>query len=307
MNDRLFIIAGPTASGKTQLSIELANRNQAEIISADSMQVYRKLDIGTAKPSIKERTLVKHHLIDVVEPDETFTVSDFFLKARATKNELDKINKPNIVCGGTGFYLNALINGLFPAPSSNTEIRGELEKRAESSVELSKMYEELTKVDAESAKRIHPNDKYRIVRALEVYLITGNTMTHYRELHNETKNPIKSLMIVLNPKKEILHSNIKTRTELMFKNGLVEEVKQILESGYLRQLKPLKSIGYLQTIAFLDGKISLDQAKEDIIKETTALAKRQLTWFKKQLNTVWLDPSVGIDRIEQKFKDFLRG
>ena len=164
------------------------------------------------------------------------------------------------------------------------------------------MHEELTKIDPTTAARIHPNDKYRIVRALEVYYITGNTMSHYRDIHNSAKNQKNSLMIVLNPEKEELLRNIKERTSQMVKAGLIDEVKELLSKGYSPSLKPFKSIGYLQAVRFIQGTIDTKELSEDIIKQTAALAKRQLTWFKKQKNTLWLHPVKDLAKIKEVYK-----
>lgn len=296
---RLLAIAGPTASGKTKIAIDIALENNMEIISADSMQVYKYMDIGTAKPSSEERKKVKHHMIDIVEPDVDYTVSDFCDDSADVITQIEQNKKTPLVCGGTGFYLNALINGTFNTPPSDPAIRQKLEPRAEDRTELYKMHEELKKIDPTTAARIHPNDKYRIVRALEVYYITGNTMSYYRDAHNSVKKEKNSLMIVLNPDKEELVRNIKERTAQMVKAGLVDEVKVLLSRGYSPDLKPLKSIGYLEAVRFIQGKISIEELNEDIIKQTAALAKRQLTWFKKQKDTLWLHPVKDLAKIRE--------
>jgi tRNA dimethylallyltransferase len=302
----LFAIAGPTASGKTSIAMDIAYAGKLEIVSADSIQVYRFMDIGTAKPSLEDRTRVKHHLIDVVDPDSEYTVSDFCDDAANTMSTMEKDKKRFLICGGTGFYLNALINGTFKTPPSDPAIRKELEPRAEIREELYKMHDELKKIDPVTAARIHPNDKYRIVRALEVYYISGKNMSFYRDAHSENKKKMNSLMIVLNPDKEELIRNIKTRTEGMLKAGLVDEVKKLISMGFGPELKPLKSIGYLQAVELIKDRISLKEAKDNIIRQTAALAKRQLTWFKKQSNTLWLHPVKDNAKIKEEAKRFLK-
>jgi len=299
---KLFAIAGPTASGKTRIALDIAEANGMEIVSADSMQVYRYMDIGTAKPSPEERKRVKHHLIDVVDPDSKYTVSDFCNDAADAISTIESRNKGFIVCGGTGFYLNALINGTFDAPPSDPVAREKLESRAESDEELYKMHNELKAIDPETASRVHPNDRYRIIRALEVYQLSGKNMSFYRDKHLSNKKLSQSLMIVLNPEKEELVRNIKARTETIIKAGLIDEVKKLLAMGYSQELKPLKSIGYLQAVQFINGKLDIKEAKEEIIKGTVALAKRQLTWFKKQTNTVWLHPVKDYCQIKKEIK-----
>ena len=301
----LFVIAGPTASGKTQIALDIADTNKMEIVSADSMQVYRYMDIGTAKPSMEDRKRVKHHLIDIVDPDAEYTVSDFCDDAADTISSMEKEKKGFLICGGTGFYLNALINGTYKTPPSDPVIRQKLEPLAEIKEELYKMHDELKRIDPITASRIHPNDKYRIVRALEVYYISGKNMSFYRDAHSENKKNINSLMIVLNPDKEELIRNIRKRTEDMIKAGLVDEVKKLISMGFDPKLKPFKSIGYLQAVEFINDSISLEEAKDDIIKQTAALAKRQLTWFKKQSNTLWLHPVKDSAKIKEETKRFL--
>ena len=296
---RLLAIAGPTASGKTNIAIDIALDNKMEIVSADSMQVYKYMDIGTAKPSANERKKVKHYMIDLVEPDIDYTVSDFCDDSANAIAQIEQNKKTPLICGGTGFYLNALINGTFNTPPSDPAIRKKLEPRAEDKIELYKMHEELKNIDPTTAARIHPNDKYRIIRALEVYYITGNTMSHYRNAHDSAKKEKNSLMIVLNPDKEELLRNIKERTIKMVKTGLIEEVKTLLAKGYSPSLKPFKSIGYLQAVRFIQDEISMKELNEDIIKQTAALAKRQLTWFKKQKNTLWLHPVKDLAKIRE--------
>jgi len=276
-----------------------------EIVSADSIQVYRYMDIGTAKPSIEARTRIKHHLIDIVDPNVEYTVSDFCDDAAETISTIKKEKKEFLICGGTGFYLNALINGTFKTPPSDPAIRKKLEPLAEDKQELYKMHDELKKIDPATASRIHPNDKYRIVRALEVYYISGKNMSYYRNAHSENKKNIDSLMIVLNLEKEELIQNIKVRTEAMIKAGLIDEVKKLISMGFHPELKPLKSIGYLQAVELINGKISIEEAKKDIIRQTAALAKRQLTWFKKQSNTLWLHPVKDSAKIKEETKRFL--
>ena len=306
MTDKLLIIAGPTASGKTQIAMDIAIKEHLEIISADSMLVYKYMDIGTAKPSIEERKKVKHHLIDVAEPDSKYTVTDFCNDADKAIENIKTSGNDFLVCGGTGFYLNALINGTFDAPPSVPSIREDLESKAEDKEKLKLMHLELQKIDPESAARIHYNDKYRIVRALEVYRISGKTMSFYRNSHKDGLKPRAPLMIVLDPAKEVLVQNIKARTEKMLKAGLIEEVKGLISLGYGPELKPMKSIGYLQAVKLINGSISTEEAKEDIIKETVALAKRQVTWFKKRKDTIWFDPYSDIEKIKEETKRHLK-
>ena len=297
---KLLAIAGPTASGKTSISIDLALKCNAEIISADSLLVYKHLDIGTAKPTAEERKIVRHHLIDIVEPWENYTISNFRKDALASIDDISARGKRFIVTGGTGFYLNALINSTFEAPGSDPKIRESIESRLENGTTLLELHDELEKVDPDTAKRVHPNDRYRILRALEVYLSTGKTMTSFRQQHQSNKeSDFEPLIIVLNPDKEELALRIEARTKKMFNDGLITETEELFKIGCTPEMKPLKSIGYKQAVALISGKISKEDAFASIIKETAALAKRQITWFKKQPFTIWLHPIRDIEEIRR--------
>lgn len=297
---RLLAIAGPTASGKTKISLEIALERNSEIISSDSLLVYKHLDIGTAKPTKEERKIIKHHLIDIVEPWDTYTSSDFCRDAKTAIEGIEARKKNFIITGGTGFYLNALINSTFDAPGSDKKIRESLEDRIKNGTKLLTLHRELESIDPETAKRVHPNDGYRIVRALEVYLSTGKTMSFFREQHQtESKAQFEPLIIVLNLEKEELRHNIEIRTKKMFEDGLIDELKELFKIGCTPDLKPLKSIGYKQATEYLLGKITKEEAIQSVISETVALAKRQVTWFKKQPFTIWLHPIREIEEIRR--------
>jgi tRNA dimethylallyltransferase len=306
---KLLAITGPTASGKTKIALELAQDLRAEIISSDSLLVYKGLDIGTAKPNKKERSIVPHHLIDIVEPWENYTMSNFYHDAINAISDIRSRKKNFIITGGTGFYLNALINRPFSSPAGSNEIKLKLEQRLQDGEPLINLYNELKEIDSESAKRIHPNDKYRVSRALEVFYSTGKTMTQFRKTHEkESKNKpldFEVLIIVLNPDKDELKEAIRKRTEKMFKDGLIDEVKNLLTKDCRKEMKPLKSIGYKETIQIINGSISEQEAIELINKNTNALAKRQITWFKKQPFTLWVHPIREIDRIKQSVLKFM--
>lgn len=291
MTKKLLAITGPTASGKTKISLEIAKRLNSEIISSDSLLVYRGLDIGTAKPTKEEREKIHHHLIDIVEPYENYSISDFYQDAVETIRNIEERNKSFLVTGGTGFYLSALINKPFQAPSGSDEAKQNIDEKIKKGHSLSDLHKELESIDPDSAKRIHPNDKYRIFRALEVYYTSGKTMSFFRKKHKESsRQDFETLIIVLNPDKEELISSIKTRTRKMFQDGLLDEVNTLLKKGYSKDLKPLRSIGYRESIQVISGIISPDEAIQEINKNTIALAKRQITWFKKQDFTLWVHP-----------------
>lgn len=305
--EKLLAIVGPTASGKTRIALELAQKLEAEIISSDSLLVYKGLDIGTAKPSKKERELVPHHLIDLVEPSENYTMSNFYNNAITAINDIRGRNKKFLVTGGTGFYLNTLINRPFNSPTGSEEVKSTLEKRLKEGERLESLHNELKKIDPSSAARIHPNDKYRISRALEVFYSTGKTMTYFRKLHQEENKSrdFEPLIIVLNPDKEELKQAITARTKKMFDDGLLDEAQGLLTKGFSAEIKPLKSIGYKEAIQLLRGLINHKEAIELINKNTIALAKRQITWFKKQPFTLWMHPIREIDRIKKAVLAFM--
>jgi tRNA dimethylallyltransferase len=305
--EKLLAIVGPTASGKTRIALELAQKLEAEIISSDSLLVYKGLDIGTAKPSKKERELVPHHLIDLVEPSENYTMSNFYNDAITAINDIRGRNKKFLVTGGTGFYLNALINRPFNSPTGSEEVKSTLEKRLKEGERLESLHNELKKIDPSSAARIHPNDKYRISRALEVFYSTGKTMTYFREMHKEENKSrdFEPLIIVLNPDKEELKQAITARTKKMFDDGLLDEVRGLLDKGFSAETKPLKSIGYKEAIQLIYGLIDNKEAVDLINKNTIALAKRQITWFKKQPFTLWMHPIREIDRIKKTTSAFM--
>lgn len=291
---KLIVIAGPTASGKTKTAIDIALDNNAEIVSADSMLIYKKMNIGTAKPTPRQQKLVRHHVIDMVKPWEDYSVSDYAKDALQAINKIRGRGKNFIVCGGTGFYINALINGTFQAPKSDPVIRQKIEQRIKNGEPLCELHKELKRIDPETASRVHENDSYRIQRALEIYYGTGKTMSYFRNEHKQNTNTdFEPTIIVLNPTKEELYERIRYRTERMFKHGLMEETQELLREGCTPQLKSMKSIGYLQAIQVIYGRASIKEAIEDTIKQTVALAKRQITWFKKQPNTKWVTELSG--------------
>ncbi len=286
---RLAVIAGPTASGKTKTAIDIAMDIKAEIISADSMLIYKRMNIGTAKPGHNQQKLVHHHMIDLVEPWQEYSVSDYAQDALAVIAKLRRARKNFLVCGGTGFYINALINGTFKAPKSDPLIRQKLEQRIKDGETLLSLHQELKKVDPQTAARVHENDSYRITRALEIYYGTGKTMTYYREEHKQNTNTnFDPLIFVINPSKDELSERIEYRTRKMFEYGLIEETQELLRNGCSPHLKSMHSIGYLQAVGVIYGRINIAEAKDDINKQTMALAKRQITWFKKQPQTKWV-------------------
>jgi len=286
---KLIIIAGPTAVGKTDISLAVAKKLNGEIISADSMQIYKYMDIGSAKISEEEMQGVSHHLIDIVEPHENFTVADFKLKAEASIDAiLDKGKVPMIV-GGTGLYINSLIyNYTFTEAAKDEEYRKHLEELAETTGK-EHVHSLLKEVDIESYNRLYPNDLKRVIRALEVYKITGKTISEFTANENIYDIPYDKKYFVLNMDRAKLYERINKRVDIMLNRGLVDEVIKLKNMGYNSNMQSMKGIGYKEILYYLEGKISLDEAVEMIKQGSRNYAKRQLTWFRKDSRVSWID------------------
>lgn len=286
MERKVIVIAGPTCSGKTALSIRLAEKLSTEIISADSRQFFKKLNIGTAKPDDITLSKVKHHFIDILEPDEYFNVSIFEKESLTIINSLHEINKIPIVSGGSGLYIRALTDGIFNSPDADEELRTRLLLKKESEG-IDSLYNELVKVDPVSAAGMLPQNWKRVIRALEVYYSTNKTI---RQHHAEQRRDINLCfsLYALDWPRELLYKNIESRVDEMMSQGLVEEVKNILSSGYKKDLNSLNTVGYKEIISYLDGEISLEKAIELIKRNTRRYAKRQLTWFRHNPSIKWL-------------------
>lgn len=301
----LPVICGATAVGKTALALNLAEHFDGEIISADSRQVYRLMDVGTAKPTKDELHRIKHHLIDVVWPDEEFHAAHFVSHAEAAITDICHRNKRPFLVGGTGLYIRALTEGLLQAPSANPELRQRLHTRAEEEGSLV-LHEELALVDPESAARLHPNDLIRIVRALEVYEHSGRTLSAMQDEHGFSSQPYRTIKICLNMDRAELYRRIDERAEVMFDQGLLAEAETLLQAGYDPDLKTLKTIGYRQAFALLRKDMSRDEAIADLQQSTRRYAKQQLTWLRKDKTIIWLDSSddfVTIRELIEKFYD----
>jgi tRNA dimethylallyltransferase len=286
---RVLVIVGPTAVGKTELSLQLAERLGGEIISADSMQVYRGMDIGTAKATHVERQRVRHHLLDVVEPDQAFNVADYVALAENALAELAQRGVTPVITGGTGLYIDALLKGfLFPDTSADPIIRAELEAQAE--LDPSSLFAELEKVDPVSAERIHPNDKRRIIRALEVYRRTGEPISKLQHKAAEQDRPYRPLYIGLSRNRQELYERINRRVEIMIEDGLIDEVKELL-MRYPEQPTALQALGYKEIAWYLNGRLQLTEAIELLQRDTRRYAKRQLSWFKRNKDIKWFNLS----------------
>jgi len=287
MEDRkikLLVIAGPTGSGKSTLAVGIAETIGAEIVNADSMQVYRGLDIGTAKPSAEELSRVPHHLLGVVSPEVNFTASDFRREAAAVIADIDRRGNKVIVVGGTGLYIRALLDGLVNSPKGDPELR--LQFAHLSGEEL---LQQLRQVDPETAARLHHNDRVRIVRALEVYSQTGRPISAFRSEHAFSGSYYDALKVAIKVERQELYRRIDLRVGKMIEDGLVAEVASLLASGYSRELKALRSIGYKEIAAHLAGELTLDQAVELMKRDSRRYAKRQMTWFGKENDIYWLE------------------
>ena len=299
-----MVIGGPTASGKTGLSLALAERFEAEIVSADSMQVYRHMDVGTAKPTPAERARAPHHLIDVADPDEHFDAAEYLTLARPLIENLDRQGRRVIVVGGTGLYLRSLLQGLFPGPKQDAALRERLKAEANAAGSEA-LHAGLGQVDREAAARIHPRDLVRIVRALEVFELTGRPISEFQKEHDLGERPYRTLFFCLNPPREELYETIEFRTREMFEQGLIEEVERLLKMGYSPDLKPMQAIGYKETIRHLRGRLSFEEAIAETAKNTRRYAKRQLTWYRAQPDIVWIAPTEA-DRAAEAAADFWR-
>jgi tRNA dimethylallyltransferase len=284
----LIVISGPTASGKTAQAIRVAHRVGAEIISADSQQVYGAFDIGTAKPSREELSQIPHHLIDVADPSESFSAARFQQLSDAAISDIQDRGKRVVVAGGTGLYLRVLLHGVVPAPPGNPTLRAMLEAEAEHKGREA-LWSRLYDVDPDSARKIHKTDLVRIVRALEIHELTGTPASELRRAHGFAPDRHAFRMFVLDPPREELYASIDTRTRKMFEQGLVEEVRSLLFLGH-REAAPMASVGYLQALAHVEGRLTLEEAITEAARETRRYAKRQLTWFRREPGAVFIQP-----------------
>ena len=286
--DKILIICGPTASGKSELALRLAHALDAEIVNADSMQIYRWLDIGTAKPSPEQQAEICHHLIDITDPDQLFSAADFSDAADDAIRNIINRGKRVILAGGTGLYIRALVKGLVDSPSGAGELRQALQDEARS-VGNEAMLEKLRQVDPELAAGLHPNNLVRIIRALEVYQLTGNPLSRYQHEHAFATRRYDTLQIGISVDRALLYRRIDERVERMLAAGLLIEVSVLLAAGFGRDLKSLRSIGYKEAAAHLCGELSAEEAVSLIKRNTRHYAKRQLTWFKADPDTLWFE------------------
>ena len=306
---KILVIVGPTASGKTRLAVELAKAHNGEVVSADSMQIYRRMDIGTAKPSAEEMDGIPHHMIDVADPEEDFSVARYVELASACVDDILSRGKLPIVAGGTGLYVDSLLSGrTFAAFSPESSLRRELEEElAERGGEA--MLAELAKVDPEAAARLHPNDHKRIVRALEVYHSTGKTISEHNRETQALPPRYEALTIGLNfQDRADLWERIDARVDQMAANGLEREVRELLSSGLSPACTAMQAIGYKEFVAAVEGTMTWREAEELVKLRSRQYAKRQLTWFRRAPETHWLlwekNPDFGSAR--QRSTELLR-
>ncbi|MGZ3537536.1 MAG: tRNA (adenosine(37)-N6)-dimethylallyltransferase MiaA [Thermodesulfobacteriota bacterium] len=303
---RVVVLLGPTGAGKSKLAIEWAEELGGEIISADSLQVYRYMDIGTAKPAADDQKRVRHHLIDLVTPDQPFHAALYRTLGRKTIDQLNKNKTPIWVVGGTGLYIKTLSEGIFKSPKIDPSLRENLKREAEEKG-TETLYERLKKGDPKTAFSLHPNDLFRIVRALEVLDSTGIPISFYREQHRFGEKPYVALKIGLKMNRDVLYRRIDERVDQMLERGLLQEVEGLMGMGYGPELKPMQSLGYKQMVQYLLKEIGLDEAVRQIKTNTRRYAKRQLTWFKADPETQWWDGLADRKKILLEIKSFWEG
>jgi tRNA dimethylallyltransferase len=300
---RVILMVGPTGVGKTGLALEMAGRFGGEIVSADSLQVYREMDIGTAKPTIEERRRIVHHLIDVVDPDQPFDASRYRDLAREAIARLHREQKPVFVVGGSGLYIRALLGGLIAGPGADEALRETLREELKRRGTFS-LYEKLRSRDEKAAGQINPGDGVRIIRALEVLETTGRSIVDHQKEHRFGEQPYEVLKIGLTLERDRLLENIGVRTDRMIAGGFVEEVRRLLATGYNRSLKPMQSLGYRHICTHLAGEKGLDETVRMIKGDTYRYAKRQMTWFSADREIVWFSPA-DVDTAAERIGRFL--
>jgi len=285
MQKRIIVLLGPTASGKTEVAFSLAKELNAEIVSADSMQVYKYLNIGTAKPSRTMRRIIPHHLIDIKYPDEEFSAGEFQLRAKRAIEKIFQKGKLPILVGGTALYIRTITDGICPIPSKNERIRRHFFQLA-NKYGSSYLYKRLARIDKFSAEKIHPNNLKRIVRALEVYSLTKIPFSIWQEKRYHLPYPI--IIFGLNVERGLLYDRINRRVDEMINEGLIKEVERVLRKGYSKRLNSLSGLAYSQIVNFLEGKYDLERTKYLIKRDTRRFAKRQLTWWRKDGRICWI-------------------
>ncbi len=297
------MIAGPTAAGKTDVGIRLAERFAGEIVSADSVQIYRYMDVGSAKPTTEELARVPHHMINIRDPDQDFSAGDYVREAREIIEGIHREGRVPLVVGGTGLYIRALLGGIVELPPADRHLRRQLLEQEKTSGEGT-LFRKLTSVDPEIALRTPSKNIARIVRALEVYEITGKKLSELQRRHAFLDRLYRYVLVCLDPGRQILYERIDNRVDIMIKRGLIEEVSQLLHRGYARELKSMQSLGYRHAATVVAGETDRDEAIRLMKRDTRRYAKRQLTWFRSEPDVLWFDPRDS-DRIEAVVGNFL--
>ena len=296
--NNIICIAGPTASGKTALAVALAKELSGEVVSCDSMQVYRRMDIGTAKPTTDEMQGIPHHMIDVAEPDEDFSVSRYCNLAAPIVEDIVSRGKTAVIAGGTGLYMDALIQGNDFAPFPSTGVREKLEQEARAQG-IQVLYDRLKSIDPEAAGRLHLSDQKRIIRALEVYLETGETITEHNRKTQLLPPRFSPIWLGLDfENRAELYERIDRRVGIMLEQGLIGEIQGLLSSGIPEKCTAMQAIGYKEFVAALNGECTLEEAADQVRQSSRRYAKRQLTWFRRNKSIHWLTRKPGQDREE---------
>jgi len=286
---KIIVIAGPTASGKTEVAVRLARAVGAEVVSADSMQVYRGMDIGTAKPSDADRAAVPHHMLDVVAPDEDFNADLYRKMALPIIHDIVSRGRICLLVGGTGLYMKALTGGLFECPPSDPLLRERLLAMYDR-LGRGGLHSRLCELDTQAASRIHPNDRVRVTRAMEIISLTGRMPSRLADEHGFRQGPFEELYVCLDVDRQSLHGRIDRRSVKMVESGLVEETASLLASGFSPGLKAMKGLGYRHMIGYLEGERTLEEAVRILQRDTRRYAKRQMTWFRKIPGVIWKSP-----------------
>jgi tRNA dimethylallyltransferase len=303
----VVVVTGPTAAGKTAISIEIALRFGGEIVNADSMQVYRYMDIGTAKPSLEERGRVPHHLFDVVTPDCQYSAGRYAEEARAVAADIHARGKLVVLTGGTGLYIRAFLEGLAEVGPANPELRKRMEDdhaRALAEGDPTRLHRRLAEIDPEAAGRIHPNDLVRTMRALEIAEVSGQTLTTHHRAHSGDAGHFRSLHLAIDPGRDLVRERIDRRCEAMIETGLLQEVRQLRNRGYGPELRPMQAIGYRHINPVVDGRDTLANALTELQRDTRRFARRQRVWLRAVEDVHWMDPGQP-DAIDQAVEKFL--